>query len=52
MHELWVMAFGNCSGNVNWKEECPPGPNEVGFGYCLILAANPDRGQQCYADGT
>jgi len=37
----WHLGLG--SGNVDWNQQIAPGPNQVGFDQCYIMAATQDR---------
>ncbi len=37
----WHLGLGD--GNLNWNEEIPATPNDVGFDYSFIMAATNDR---------
>jgi arylsulfatase A-like enzyme len=37
----WHLGMG--SGNLDWNGEIKPGPLEVGFDYCFVIPATPDR---------
>jgi arylsulfatase A-like enzyme len=38
----WHLGLGDARG-ADWNEEIKPGPLEVGFDYCFIMAATGDR---------
>lgn len=47
----WHLGLG--SGNIDWNQRIPFGPNEVGFDYSCIMAATQDRVPTVYIeDGT
>jgi arylsulfatase A-like enzyme len=45
----WHLWLGQ--GNLDWNQEFPATPLDVGFDYSFILAATNDRGPCVYADG-
>lgn len=42
----WHLGLG--SGNIDWNNHIPLGPNEVGFDYSFIMAATNDRVPNVY----
>lgn len=39
----WHLGIGSKTGAQDWNGELKPGPLEVGFDYCFIIPATPDR---------
>ncbi len=39
----WHLGLGARAGDQDWNDEIKPGPLEVGFNYCFIIPATPDR---------
>lgn len=39
----WHLGLGDASARIDWNGEIKPGPLEVGFDYCFIMAATGDR---------
>lgn len=39
----WHLGVGPGPGKTNWNAEIRPGPLELGFDYCFIMAATGDR---------
>ena len=37
----WHLGLG--AGKIDWNGEIKPGPREVGFDYCFVIPATPDR---------
>jgi len=39
----WHLGLGDKDRKLNWNGEIKPGPLEVGFDYCFVIPATPDR---------
>lgn len=39
----WHLGLGAGQGNIDWNGEVKPGPLEIGFDECFIMAATGDR---------
>lgn len=39
----WHLGLGEKAGAQDWNGKIEPGPLEVGFDYCFIIPATPDR---------
>ena len=39
----WHLGLGDKTGTQDWNGHITPGPSDIGFDYCFILAATGDR---------